>query len=89
MSAAFTPPPTQLRAGDYVMSFPIERPGDRDAARMVMRRNGCRAIRFELHGACDRVVDHKTQELKQEAVPGTLVAHGYIGRMQGPGVEDL
>jgi hypothetical protein len=37
----------------------------------VMKRNGCRSIRFEK-------LDN-----------GVLVAHGYIGPMSGPGVEDL
>ena len=62
--------PIKFRDGDYAMNFPQERPGDRTTARDVMKRNGCRAIRFEMHGA-------------------TLVAHGYIGPMSGPGVEEL
>jgi hypothetical protein len=36
-------PPTSLRAGDYVMNFPVERPGDRATARQAMKRNGCRS----------------------------------------------
>jgi hypothetical protein len=68
------PPPTSMRAGDYVMNFPIERPGDRDTARTVMRRNGCRSIRFDVLG---------------EPPATGIVAHGYVGRMSGPGVEEL
>ncbi len=68
------PAPTSLRAGDYAMNFPLERPGDRDTARQVMRRQGCRSIRFEVLG---------------EAPAQGMVAHGYIGRMTGPGVEEL
>lgn len=64
------PAPMQLKAGDYVMNFPQERPADRQTARDVMKRNGCRSIRFELHGK-------------------VLIAHGYVGRLSGPGVEDL
>jgi len=41
--------PFQLRTGDYAMNFPQERDGDRQTARDVMRRNGCRSIRFEKH----------------------------------------
>jgi hypothetical protein len=59
------------RDGDYVMNFPHEREGDRTTARDVMRRNGCRSIRFELHAN------------------GMLIAHGYIARLDGPGVEGL
>jgi hypothetical protein len=70
-------PPTSLRAGDYVMNFPVERPGDRDTARQAMKRNGCRAIRFEL------------LEPHTEGVAGTLIAHGYVARMAGALVEDL
>ncbi len=40
--------PGAPRTGEYVMNFPIERSGDRDTARQVMRRNGCKSIRFEL-----------------------------------------
>lgn len=64
------PPPVQLKPGDYAMNFPRERDGDRATARDVMRRNGCRAIRFEKHG-------------------DLLIAHGYIGHMSGPEVEEL
>lgn len=70
-------PPTTLRAGDYVMNFPIERPGDRDTAREAMKRNGCRTIRFE------------ALEPHSEGARGTLIAHGYVGRMAGNGVEAL
>ena len=76
-------PPTTLRAGDYVMNFPVERPSDRQTARDAMRRNGCRAIRFECHDIT--VPDEHGQD--REAV--TLVAHGYVGRLAGPGVEEL
>lgn len=76
-------PPTSLRAGDYVMNFPVERPGDRDTARQAMKRNGCRSIRFE------------TREIQVDGPDGrpvdavTIIAHGYVGRMAGNGVEDL
>jgi hypothetical protein len=40
-----------MRIGEYVMNFPTERVGDRDTARQVMRRNGCKSIRFELNEA--------------------------------------
>jgi hypothetical protein len=63
--------PGAPRIGEYVMNFPTERSGDRDTARQVMRRNGCRSIRFEKFDS------------------GLLVVHGYIGRLSGPGVEDL
>jgi nitrous oxide reductase accessory protein NosL len=66
-----TPAPFIARSGDYAMNFPQERDGDRKTARDVMKRNGCRSIRFEK-------LDN-----------GVLVAHGYIGPMSGPGVEDL
>jgi len=62
--------PFRPRDGDYVMNFPQERPGDKQTARDVMKRNGCKAIRFQL----DR---------------GTLIAHGYIGRIEGAEVEEL
>ncbi len=71
------PPPTVLRAGDYVMNFPVERPGDRQTARDAMKRNGCRAIRFEK-------LDQHT-----EGVEGTLIAHGYVARMASGDVEEL
>jgi hypothetical protein len=81
-------PPTSLRAGDYVMNFPVERPGDRNTAREAMKRNGCRTIRFELHGFLERVVNEKGELVQQEA-PGTLIAHGYVARMAGNEVEAL
>lgn len=64
-------PPSSLKCGDYVMNFPIERPGDRATARDVMRRNGCRSIRFELfdsgllsaHGYVARMQGPNTEEL--------------------------
>lgn len=59
------------RPGDYAMNFPQERESDRATARDVMRRNGCKSIRFE-----------KTDT-------GVLIAHGYIGRLDGPGMEGL
>ena len=64
------PAPSQPRPGDYVMNFPKERDGDKATARDVMRRNGCKSIRFEKHGE-------------------VLVAHGYVGRFSGFGMEDL
>lgn len=75
-------PPTSLRAGDYVMNFPLERPGDRDTARQAMKRNGCRCIRFE------------QSEVQIDSPKGpiqafTLVAHGYVARMAGNEVESL
>lgn len=70
-------PPTSLRAGDYVMNFPVERPGDRDTAREAMKRNGCRTIRFEALAA------------HTEGEAGTLIAHGYVARMAGNEVEAL
>lgn len=79
----YAAPPTSLRAGDYVMNFPIERPGDRDTARQAMKRNGCRAIRFE---AVDVTLDGPDGK-PVEAV--TVIAHGYVARMAGNEVEDL
>jgi hypothetical protein len=76
-------PPTSLRAGDYVMNFPVERPGDRQTARDAMRRNGCRTIRFECHGITIDGPDGKPVD----AV--TVIAHGYVGRMAGNEVESL
>lgn len=75
-------PPTSLRAGDYVMNFPLERPGDRETAREAMKRNGCRTIRFE------------STEIEFESPSGvvkghTMIAHGYVGRMAGNEVEAL
>lgn len=70
-------PPTTLRAGDYVMNFPVERDGDRQTAREAMKRNGCRTIRFE------------ALEPHMEGERGTLIAHGYVGRMAGNEVESL
>lgn len=63
--------PMKFRDGDYCMNFPQEREADRATARDVMRRNGCRSIRFS--------VDER----------GVLIAHGYIARLDGPGVEEL
>jgi hypothetical protein len=65
------PAPFKFRDGDYAMNFPHERDGDRTTARDAMKRNGCRAIRFE------------------RLPTGTLVAHGYIARVDGPEVEQL
>jgi hypothetical protein len=76
-------PPTSLRAGDYVMNFPVERPGDRDTARDAMKRNGCRSIRFE------------AREVEIDGPDGrpvsavSVIAHGYVGRMAGNEVESL
>ncbi len=70
-------PTSSPRAGDYVMNFPIERPGDRDTARQAMKRNGCAAIRFE------------ALEPHTKGVAGTLIAHGYVARMAGNEVEAL
>lgn len=75
-------PPTSLRAGDYVMNFPLERDGDRDTAREAMKRNGCRTIRFE------------SNEIEFESSRGvikgrTMIAHGYVARMAGNEVEAL
>lgn len=70
-------PPTTLRCGEYVMNFPVERPGDRDTARQAMKRNGCLCIRFE------------ALESQTEGEAGTLIAHGYVGRMAGNEVESL
>jgi hypothetical protein len=75
-------PPTSLRAGDYVMNFPLERPGDRDTARQVMRRNGCRCIRFELH---EIDIDSPNGTIHAH----TMIAHGYVARMAGNDVEPL
>ncbi len=65
------PAPFKPRDGDYARNFPQERDGDRATARDVMRRNGCRSIRFEKHPN------------------GTLVAHGYVARIEGENVEGL
>jgi hypothetical protein len=70
-------PPTSLRAGDYVMNFPVERSGDRNTAREAMKRNGCRTIRFE------------SLPPAIEGEQGTLIAHGYVARMAGNEVEAL
>jgi hypothetical protein len=59
------------------MNFPAERAGDRDTARQVMRHNGCRAIRFELH------------EPAMVGLAGMLIAHGYVARVEGDKVEAL
>lgn len=75
-------PPTSLRAGDYVMNFPIERPGDRDTARQAMKRNGCRSIRFD---QSEIAIDSPKGQLTAH----TLVAHGYVARMAGNEVENL
>lgn len=73
-------PPTSLRAGDYVMNFPVERPGDRQTAREAMKRNGCRTIRFE------QIAVEVPTETGQAH---TLIAHGYVARMAGNEVEGL
>lgn len=74
--------PTDLRCGDYVMNFPVERAGDRQTAREAMKRNGCRAIRFE----CNEV----TLTIDRKEVQGkNLVAHGYVARIEGNEVEAL
>lgn len=77
------PPPTSLRAGDYVMNFPLERPGDRDTARAAMRRNGCRTIRFESTPTTVDGPDGKPVDAT------LLIAHGYVARMAGNEVEAL
>lgn len=46
-----TPPAQPMRPGDYAKQFPRDTPEERAFARDVMRRQGCRSIRFELHGA--------------------------------------
>lgn len=80
-------PPTSLRAGDYVMNFPLERPGDRDTAREAMKRNGCRCIRFEQSPI---VIDSTDAAGKPRQVSAfTLIAHGYVARMAGNEVEGL
>jgi hypothetical protein len=76
-------PPTSLRAGDYVMNFPVERPGDRATAREVMKRNGCRTIRFEVYPITVDGPDGRPVEAK------SVIAHGYVGRMAGNEVESL
>ncbi len=78
-----TPAPIQLRAGDYVMNFPIERQSDRDTARQAMKRNGCKTIRFESSEV--EIVNHENKLVPAKR----LTAHGYVGRIQGPGVEEL
>ena len=75
-------PPTALRSGDYVMNFPVERPGDRDTARQAMKRNGCKVIRFETTPTTVDGPDGKPRDAT------LLVAHGYVARMAGE-VEDL
>lgn len=62
--------PAPLKPGDYAMNFPVERQGDRQTAKDVMRRNGCRAIRFEkdgalliAHGYISPVQGHEVEEL--------------------------
>lgn len=75
-------PPGALRTGDYVMNFPVERPGDRDTARQAMKRNGCRVIRFEVSPTT--VDGHDGRPVDAER----LIAHGYVARMAGD-VEDL
>lgn len=75
-------PPTTLRAGDYVMNFPVERPGDCATAREAMKRNGCRAIRFERN---EIALDSPKGVVKAF----TMVAHGYVARMVGNEVEPL
>lgn len=83
------PAPVKLRAGDYVMNFPVERPSDRDTARQAMKRNGCRTIRFESIGIeiPDPEADLTKAPRMRAAV--TLIAHGYVARMSGDGVEEL
>lgn len=78
-----TPPPTSMRAGEYVLNFPVERAGDTATARDAMRRNGCKCIRFERTEVM--VADEKGVERPAKR----LVAHGYVGRVSGPGVEEL
>jgi hypothetical protein len=75
-------PPTSLRAGDYVMNFPVERPGDRQTARDAMKRNGCRCVRFE---QTEIDIDSPKGVIKAH----TLIAHGYVARMAGNEVEAL
>lgn len=75
-------PPGAPRAGDYCMNFPVERPGDRDTARQAMKRNGCRAIRFEASE-----IQLETPEGPKQAF--MLVAHGYVARMAGNEIEAL
>jgi len=80
-------PPTSLRAGDYVMNFPLERPGDRDTARQAMKRNGCRCVRFEVNPIVIDSMDEKGKPKQIDAF--TLIAHGYVAQMAGNEVEPL
>lgn len=63
--------PYVIKIGDYVMSFPVERSGDRQTARDAMKRNGCKTIRFEIdpggvlraHGYVARMSGHEVESL--------------------------
>lgn len=86
------PAPISLRCGDYARQFPLDNEQARADARAMMRRNGCRSIRFE-------VIENRSQSSEGEwvepldaegrVIPRAVIAHGYVGRMSGPGVEDL
>lgn len=38
---------SEMRAGDYAKRFPKTSAADKDLARQLMRRQGCKSIRFE------------------------------------------
>lgn len=62
--------PVSVPDGEYAKQFPADTPADRGYARDVMRRQGCKSIRFVMAGE-------------------RMVAHGYVARIEGPGVEPL
>lgn len=83
------PAPTRMRCGDYARSygFTEKHPDETDAqfsARTEAWHESTRA------SARDTMKRQGCKSIRFELLEtGQLVAHGYVGRMSGPNVEEL
>lgn len=63
-----TPPPSQLRTGEYIVNRGADTEAERADCKRVLRANGCKSVRFE------------TSDREGNA---PLVAHGYLAYVSG------
>lgn len=69
-------PPT----GEYVISRHMDNAHEREDCKLLLKRNGCRAVRFERQY-------NGTHSDGTDSV--LLVAHGYLAQLAGAGIEAL
>lgn len=84
------PAPTRLRCGDYARSYPGFRSHDGLEEHESYQREGLEHYAADMVGARETMKRQGCKSIRFELLQtGQLVAHGYVGRMSGPNVEDL